>query len=304
MMRYLYGDDTFAARQAITDLAAQQQAETRWLDGESITASLDEALAQGGSLFGAVITVLRDPSRLAKKQQEELAARVSDRDDVVLWERTKVDKRSKLWRAAKAHATEYAVLSPTELVAWVQGQATQAGGTIGSDAAHEVVQRLGTDRWRLQNEMARLILLFPDEVTLDGVREHVVAHGEGHIFQALDAITAGSPDRAVVAFDQLWADGHGEFYITAMLTHHFRSLALVRGGIDDGKSPDEIAGEYKLHRFVVQKSRPVAMRLSASILHNCLSRIVATELAIKQGTMESRTAVSLLIVSLAHACAV
>lgn len=296
---FFYGEDMYAAREALTELAAQRQAELVWYDAEDLAArSVEAMLDQGASLFGRRMNVVRDPSRLPKSVQEQLAGVVQrGQDTSVLWERGIPDRRSQLWRVLRQHAQEFAPLSLAELQSWLIDMAGQRGGTLDRVAAGLLVERVGLDRWRLLHELERL-LLSGVPVTAELVAAEIAVLPETEVFALLEAIGRGEGRAAGRHLVDLLAGGAGELYILTMLAYQFRTLLVVQVGLAEGRSEQELARAARLHPYVVQKNMGLARRLSQVAVRGALTRILATDTAIKNGTVDARTAVVMLVLGL------
>jgi len=86
-----------------------------------------------------------------------------------------------------------------------------------------------------------------------------------------------------------------EFYIMSMLAYQFRVLLIIRAGLDAGLNQQVIAREGKLHPFVVQKNSQVAGQASLDFWRDALTKIMATDVAIKQGRIDARTGLLMLV---------
>jgi DNA polymerase III delta subunit len=302
MVHYFYGRDTYRAREAIGELAEKQRARIRWVDRQDLeTTSPGEMLSRGGAgLFGAELAVVRGVEELPTGLQKDLLAAVAAAGksvSCVVWDRGKPDKRSAVYRGLRKQATEFGELSRPEIMSWLVARAQHHGGTIDQPAAQMMIDRLGYDRWRLSSELDRLLLI-NETISEDAVNQSVAETATAQIFAMLDALARGQRERVIDDVNSLLAAGESEFYILAMLAYQFRTLLVVRRGIDCGQSQAEIAKEAKIKPYSVQKSYTPAQRFSESFLRDALTRILATDFAIRQGRMDQRTGLLMLVLSL------
>lgn len=300
MARYFYGADTYGARDALATLKDEKKAVLRWVDKEDLaTKSLNEALSVQHGFFGPVLVVMRDPSQLSASDQENLIALIKKENEsapqTILWDRHKPDKRSKLWQAVKAVATEFADLDDEVLTKWLFEQARQRGGILASDAAAVMLARLGKNRWKLSTELDRLLLL-NKQVTRVLVEENIEGNYQAEIFSTLDALVAKNKAVAMTNIESLLAGGNSEFFIMSMLAYQFRILLQIRAGLDANLSIGQIAAEGALHPYPVQKNMPIAKQKPESFWRECLIKIMATEVAIKKGTVNARTGLIMLVI--------
>lgn len=287
MIHYWYGEDSFAAREAMVALAHQEGAELEWLATDGLTpAQFTIRLSQGSSsLFGKKILVIREASRLPSALQERLVTPASHH--VIAWDEGQPDRRSLVWRSWKDQGREFRVPGERELTVWLQAETQRRGGTISEEAIRALLERLGPDRWRLVSEVERLSLRHPV------IDESVVAHhvdggaGAGEVFELLSALVRGQRQVVVQQLEGLMAAGESEFYVLSMLAYQFRMLYLLARGVTRGFSPG-----------VVRRNSGVARQRPASVWLEYLTRVVATDFAIKQGKTDPRTGVTMLMLGL------
>lgn len=285
-MEYFAGEDTYAARQAIEVLAHQKAARIQWREAEELRQlPAQEWVGQGASLFGRTLTVFKDVQRLAAGLQEQLVALLSDG---VVWERRSPDRRSRLWKQWGKQARLFSYPTERELVEWLIATAREQGSGLQSAAAAELVQQYGFNRWRLLQELEKLT-----------VRKETIAvgdlEGEGSqvaasIFAALELLALGQTARALQQFEQLWEAGESELYVLTMLAYQFRVLGAIKSGQ---------TAEFK--PFVIQKNSSRARRWTREAVATALTKILATDFAIKQGKIDPRTGVALLVLQLGSA---
>lgn len=267
MIRYFYGEDSYAAREAIGELARQEQARLSFWDAESLDEkSLAEKLERGGGLFGKELAVIRGASSLRKDLQEKLveAAEKNRPADVVLWDEDP-DRRSLVFKHFQKTAQIFPVLSAAKLQAWLTREAKERQVSLEEKAANMLVARVGPDRWCLLSELEKLSLQSA-YITPDRVAQEVPEQtGEGEVFELLRLVAAGKKAAAMRQLENLLAEGSSEFYVLSMLAYQFRKLYLEQRSV---------------------KSL------------NSLSRVVATDFSVKQGKVDARTGVVMLVASL------
>lgn len=297
---YFYGPDTYGAREEIQKLAEEQKVKIRWIGKEELAEqSWREIAGQQRGLFGRDLVVVRDPSQMVKEMQEQIVEYLKKGiGDAVLWDRLEPDKRSRLYKAASRSGREFAFLPKQTLVAWLSQEAFVLKGHLDVEAADYMIDNLGYDRWRLRSELARLLLI-ESRVTLAlATREVMAKAGEAQIFSALDALVQGNKIAAIKHVERLLEDGEGEFYVLSMLAYQFRTLFLIRSGQERGLTISDIAQQSGLHPYAVEKSASTARKFPIAWWRDGLTRIMATDFAIKQGKVKARTALIMLVLSL------
>lgn len=289
MVKYFYGEDSYGAREAIHQLAEAKKLPIRWVDREDLEVqSLLTILDQAGSgLFGGQLVIVRDASDFPKAIQEQIIETSIAKQPVdwIVWDRINPDKRSKLFTTLKKNSTEFPSLSPVDAAVWVQKEFRH----VDAAAAQELARRCGADRWRMKNELEKLSLVY-QPITKQAVEQEVPpADVVEEIFPFLDALAAGNVRRTIQLLEDLLLAGNSELYILSMLGYQFKTLLAIASGNTEG-----------LHPFVIQKNIPAARRYSVASLQDILTRIAATDFMVKQGKVDQRTALSMLVLSLAQ----
>lgn len=298
MLYYFYGPDTFGARVAIDELAKENGAVIHFLDkAELELKSLRSRLQAGGGLFSKTLLVVRDPSSLPVNMQREMVDLLAEKNssDCILWERGKVDGKSVLVKAYKKAGRQFSYLSQGELVAWLQAQAKELTVLLERDAAEALVGRVGFDRWQLLNELKKMALVFP-VITRAHVEQHVVAGTvTDSVFLLSDALMKGQENIVMKTVENLLTSGESELRLLALIAYQLRLLLVIQAGVKDRLSANEIAQRYSLNPYPVQKNMSVATRYNKDRLLDMYVRIMATDFAIKQGKVDAKTGLIMLL---------
>lgn len=302
-MQVFWGPDEFGAREEIGRLAEEFTADVQWVDKQAVA---EKPIAQwidegAGGLFGRSLTVALDPASWLKADQELLGMAL-DRDPklLIVWQRGEFDKRAGWYAKAKRSkkAREWVELTSGQLAAWVDAYVQEQQGQIAREATMELVARVGSDRWRLRSELDKLLVL-EGAIDVATVRRHV-PEGEvaGEVFAMLDAMATGNRVGATRRLSALLESGESEFYILSMVAYQLRTLLVVRQGQEAGQSESMVAKIAGLHPYVVQKNWRAAERWSRSQLVGLMTRLLATDMAIKRGVVEPRTGVTMMLVGM------
>lgn len=298
MITYFYGEDTYGASQAVAELARKHTATVRSLDREDLEKQpLGIWLEQSsGGLFGKDLIVIRDPSTFPKALQEVTIETLKKMPSslCVLWDREEVDRRGKLFKFLAPYATEYKRVEGAALETWVVEEAKKKNATIEIAATRLLIERIGYDRWQLSSELEKLSLR-SGTITIEQVRVAIPEeNAEAQIFHMLDAMTRSDARSTMQQLDALLAAGHSEFYILSMLAYQFKTLLAIRRGVDQGLPAPAIAKQERIHPYVVGKHVQLVRAFSAVELLNNLTKVMATDFAIKQGKVDARTALLML----------
>lgn len=300
MVHYFYGEDTYRARREIDKLAEENRARVRWLDRADFEdKSPGEILGRGSrGLFGQELLVLRDFTELpAALQSDVLDALDKGVTLCVLWGRTSPDKRLAVHRRFGKQGRAFDLPAPPAAAEWLVAEAKERGGQIDVTAARELVERVGTDGWGLITELEKLLVTHK-KITVEVVVKTVPEAPSAEIFSMLDALTRGKKQSVIRSVEILLDEGNSEFYILSMLAYQFRTLLAVRRGIDRGQDQMTIAKEEKINPYSVQKNYIHAQRFPVGYWRGALTRILATDFSIKQGKIDQRTGLMMLVLNL------
>src|SRR5690606_11986863 len=132
-----------------------------------------------------VITDLSEHKLLAEAF-EKLASRVSEDVNIVLIE-TALDKRTVFYKTLKkfAELEEFAEMDEVAAVKWVRELAQLEGVNVSPSSARLLVQYVGPDQLRLENEVAKLTA-YDDDITAEAIELLVEKKPQDTIFQLLE----------------------------------------------------------------------------------------------------------------------
>lgn len=292
MIQYFYGEDQYRIEHTIRQQAQAAGGVVRCLEAVDIFKQRDwqEQLTPGPSLFAKEILVLKNVTTLTPTAQKELAELIKNKSiaDLIIWDELAPDKRSALFKSLKPLAQEYLYQDDRIVVADIQKFAQDQGGTVSPRAAQEIINRLGKNGWRWRSEVSRLLLV-TTEITEDVVKSEIPAPLQTEIFHTIEAIARGEAKLALTKLlDTLDADDN-VFYVLSMLAYQFKTLYYVKTGQGEAK---------KLHPYVIQKSQSLAARFTAQQLLDILTRILAVDVTIKQGKIDPRTGLTMVVLGL------
>lgn len=110
----------------------------------------------------------------------------------VAYKGKKVDGRTKLAKTLKSGAVVFSTkkLNENELPEWTQKQAKGKGLTLGNKALHLLIDHLGNDLSRINNELDKIMLNLNGraEITEDDIEKYVGISKEYNVFELQDAL--------------------------------------------------------------------------------------------------------------------
>jgi DNA polymerase-3 subunit delta len=199
----------------------------------------------------------------------------------------------------KGGARLFAKPKERELPAWIRQQAQASGGAISNEAVTMLAALVGSDLRLLDQEIEKL-LLYADgrQVTSEDVHALVSRAREASIFDLVDCVGRREADRALRLLHHMLDQEAAPLYLLTMLARQIRILIQVGELRNRGLTPKEIAGQLKMHPYVVDKGLAQARNFSMAQLEAAYQRLVETDWAIKTGRSEDVLALDMLVVAL------
>ena len=286
MIILLTGTNSFAIRQTLDTLVTNflnkngAHALER-VDGESFDALRLPELLQGASLFASErLVLLRDASKnkLLWEALGEWTDRVPKEVVLVLIE-SAPDKRTRTYKQLQKHdrLQDFADMSEPELVRWAVKAAAEYGATLDTSAAQHLVRQVGTDQWRLSNELQKLSA-YSSAITMQSIDALIEPSPHATAFELLDAALAGNTAKTRQILARLKAS-EDPYKLFGLLVSQVQTLALVAAA--QGKAAEVIAKEAGVHPFVVRKMQSAARRIQGSRLTEVIAAVARTDTQMK-----------------------
>jgi len=325
MVYFFYGEDDFRLKRKISSVAAEYQAkhksgfnfgyfdlaqEGEWeklknfFDSYSMFAEKKLAVVKDlfdvGKDIKEKFTEYLENSGILKTtesflvvgQKLERSAERKNRDYVL---KDNKDLFKKL-TGKTINAEEFNFLSGAKLDVWIKKQVQERGGQIDTAAVKKIAIFVGSDLWRISNELDKLISYKNSKLILaDDIDELVGAKIENDIFETVDALANRNKQMALSLLHRHLAEGESEIYLLSMLVYQFRNLLLVKSEIDRGAQFQSLAKTIKLHPYVLRKSFEQSKGFTLLALKKIYERLLELDIAIKTGRIEAQVALDLIV---------
>ena len=305
MIITLTGENSFGWQRELQQLVKSFVAEhgdlaLERLDGEEAGfAQIQEALTSLPFLANKKMAVLRAPGKNKQFAEtfEQLIADLPETTDVILVE-PKLDKRLSYYKLLKSKTDfrEFPELDQNGLIHYLTEQAKKQKGTLNSNDAHYLVERVGANQQLLSNELEKLLLYDP-KVTRQTIDLLTDPTPQSTIFQLLEAAFAGQQKRMLSLYKEQRALKVEPPQIIAMLAWQLHVLAIIKTAGD--RSIDQIAKEAKLNPFVLRKSQNIARDINLAELKNLISDLLAIDTKSKRTNLDPDEALQNYLLTLA-----
>jgi DNA polymerase-3 subunit delta len=231
-------------------------------------------------------------------------SKLSSEVTLILTENSKPDKREKLYKnlIKIAKCQEFLELEPREIISWISEGVALMGGSIEKAASQKLLLLTGDDLESIAHEVEKLILFAKSrgrrEISESDVDEMVRAKYSPQIFPFIESVVGGRSKEAFEVLEEFYEIGENENYLLSMITYQFRTLICIADLQRRGVTRNLIAKEAGVHPFVLSKSLPLLNKYSWEKLLLAYERILEADSNMKNGKVEPRLALDLLVAKL------
>ena len=258
-------------------------------------------LADTMPFFAEKRLLLLEDSGLFKGSAEQLAAYLPQLPEstCMLFVESEVDKRGKLYKAVKkvGYAAELGRQTPAQLSNWAARLLAREGKKITGATMELLLSKTGDDMENIRSELDKLIsyTLGRDVITAQDVEAICTTQLTNKIFEMIGAISSRKVQRAMELYEDLLLLREPPMRILFLIARQFNQLLTIKDMAGKGVAKAEIASGLKLPPFVVGKLLTQSRAFTKEQLLSYLELCVETEEAVKQGRLQDRLAVEILI---------
>lgn len=264
---------------------------------------LDEVirLADTMPFFAERRLIIIENSGLFKSAADKLVEYLPQMPDTVclLFVESEVDKRSRLFKKIReiGYAAEMTRQDAAQLAGWAGAMLKKEGKKITGKTMDLFLGMVGDDMENIRMELAKLVsyTLGRDIITDDDVLAVCTVRVTNKIFDMVAAIVGRRPERAMDLYEDLLSLKEPPMRILFLIARQFNQLLQVKELMKKGLDKKAIAARLKLPPFVAGKIMPQARQFSDEQILSYVKLCVDTEEAVKQGRLQDRLAVELLI---------
>lgn len=235
-----------------------------------------------------------------EKMAEYLSSAPCDTTFFVFSE-SEVDKRSKLYKTvqSKGYAAEFAVQDENTLKRWIAGTLAKDGKKITEGTAQLLLSKTGTGMDNIQMELEKLIsyCMDRDVITDEDVEVICTTRISNRIFDMINAVADKRQREALELYYDLLALKEPPMRILVLIARQCNMLLQARELKAGGHDNKSIGSKIGVPPFIAQKYVNQAARFKISTLRNAVQKCVEAEEAIKNGRMNDRMSVEILILS-------
>jgi len=248
--------------------------------------------------------IVMEGTGILKSGGEELAGYFQEPCETTNWiiVDSECDKRSKLFKAADKAGlcVEFNVQDENTLKRWVLGLIKKEQKQITERTLELFLEKTGTDMHVIRQELEKLICYTMDKEVIgqEDVEAVCIPRITGHIFDMVDAIGVRDRNRALNLYNELQALREPPIRILFLIGRHMNILLQIKDLKKQGVDQKSMAAKVGVPPFAVGKYVKQCGLYKTEQLQLALHKCIEADAAIKNGALQDRMSVELLIFEL------
>ncbi|MFA6190493.1 MAG: DNA polymerase III subunit delta [Candidatus Staskawiczbacteria bacterium] len=313
MIYFIYGEDSYRSKKKLEEIVLSYKEKHKsglnLIYVDTLTNSFGDfynSLKINSMFAEKKLIVLRNlfltKSESVSGWQEDFLENIKKieelKDIVVVYESSLPDKRTKLFKALQKNTKcqEFNLLTDVNLKKWIASEFLLQKVKINNDAVDLLASYIGSDLWRMANEINKLSNYKKGTIVLkENVELLVKPNIDNDIFKTIDALASKNKKLALSLLHKHMDGGDFPLYLLSMIAYQFRNLLIIKDLSAQGGPASGWQKKSGLHPFVIQKSSYLCSQFSMVELKKIYQKIFQIDLNIKTGKIEAETAIDLLI---------
>lgn len=310
MIIFIYGPDTYRLNRKLDEIVGQYQKihksglNLRYFDLSENDVPFSNFINEFGqtSMFKEKkLIILRNVfSHLdfEEKFLSEIKYFIDAQDIIIVVEKNKVLSTNRLFKALKKKAQyqEFDLLEGKDLEKWAKKEIENYGSKIEAMALSRLIDSVGSDLWRLSNEIQKLVnYKSKSSITVDDINLLIKSKVDPDIFQTINFIASKNKKEAIKLLKKHIEKGDAPLYLLSMISFQFKNLLIIKELVDKNMPYYLISKETGIHPYVVKKTYPQVQQFTLLELKKIYQKIFEVDSSIKTGKIDAEMALDLLI---------
>jgi len=306
MLILLYGPDTYRSGQKLKEIVEHYQEvhksglNLKYLDIKEEKYEEFEGHLRVNSMFQEKKLIILKNAFSNEDFKEKFSKnikKIKDLKDIILfYEDKEFPRNNKFFNLLKkqTRCQEFRQLEGLKLKRWIKKKFDDYRVKIEPKALELLIDYVGSDLWRLSNEIKKLVN-YKSDVTVENVKLLVKPKIETDIFKTIDAIALKNKKQAISLIHKHLEKGESPLYLFSMITFQFRNLLTVKSSLSERQSFYNLPKIPGIHPYVLRKSFFQAKKFRLDELKKIYQKLFKVDQGIKMGRIEPVTALDLLV---------
>lgn len=298
MIVLIFGQDTFRSREKLREIIEYYKKKKGNLlnlivfEGENLDYLTFKNTFESSSVFGErKLVVIKNISKNKnfKNFKTKFLKEIENfkrKKDVVLFFEQGILPKDSFFETLKKNSKfqEFKPLSFSQLKFWVKKEFLKQKREIEEKAILKLIQLVGNDLWRMENEIKKLICFKrKGEIKVKDVETLVPESKDIQIFEVIDAIFSKDKKKATIAVQDFFKKGEKIQNFLFLLKYQTRILLLFKDLLLRGEKKEKIIEKLNLHPFFGEKIFNLAKKFDLEILKEIYQRVFELDFNIKLG---------------------
>ncbi len=312
MIIFLYGKDTYRAREKLKEIVARYQKvhqnslNLKIYDDEDLDFRDFKDNFQQTSIFREkklfILKNVFSNQNFKESVLKEKNIFLKSDDIIVFFQEGSLSEKDRLAVFLKENGKfqKFELLRDQKLRSWLREKFEKEGLEIETRALERLIDFVGDDSWRMNNEIKKLSSY---KAPKGVIREKDVSllvkpKIETDIFKTIEALAQKDKKKALRFVEKHLEKGDSPFYILSMINYQFRNLLLVKTkiGLKAGfREISRLSRILNIHPYPLKKAVVLARFFSLPELKKAYQNIFETDLSMKTGKINPEEGLKMLI---------
>lgn len=246
--------------------------------------------------------VILENTEFLKSSNEELADYILNIPDylILVFVEKEIDKRNKVYKAIsqKGYVCEMKAQTVATLEKWIVGMLDKEGFKITKDGCDLLLEKTGASMDYIKQELEKLINYCKGKAAIEAKDVEAICSTQtvSHIFDMISAIASKDQQKALKLYYELLTLKEPPMRILYLIVRQFNGMLQAKELMISGVNSKEIASVMGVAPFVAGKYQACAKLFDIKVLRGALEEFADTEQRVKQGKLNDKLGVELLIV--------
>lgn len=304
MIIFLYGPDSFRIHQKTQEIIKKYRSKYKSglnfkiIDGKEVQDQDLRAVFSTSSMFQEKKLIVlknffqnKEAQEIILEKKEEILPLESKTILVILEsELTEKEKKSEIFKflTIKGKSQEFPLLEGQRLLIWILKKFKEKGFYYEKGVPEKLEDYIGSDLWRLENELQKLFLFRNKEkkIFLKDVDLLVRPKIEADIFRTIDQLVSRDKKNFLTMIHSHIEKGDSPLYLLSMIIFQLRNLLLVEELKRYPQLRSALVSSLGIKPFIIRKLSLLNKNLGSEQIRFLYQKIFEIETKIKTGEIE------------------